>query len=403
MLRKDCSSLIRALRIPPGRPAFGGIAVLVLAALAGSASAAAVRMWPSSVVDDDQIRVGDVAEILSVVPDQASAFGSVVIRPAPPPGQEVEISLEELREVLTHAGANPAEFTVCGAVRCQVVRPLTLRTTPVESSTPAKGKWWWPGGPRASRGGGSQPDGQTQPGSGQIAVSAGQPAPGCDTLEAALTRYVNEKLSTFGGRVHMRFSPNVKAALSLARPEYDFRINWRSEQRLGQCSLEVDVLQEGKVKQTIPMLVETSLTIPVAVAARPISRGQVIKDCDVQLQECDFFHVDRIGLTEVGMVVGQQSRRFLRPGELIYPRDLRTCPLVNRGDLVTVWSEVNGLKIKTAAKAMESGVYGESVTVRNESSRETFQATVVGPQTVKMSSPAHAVTVASSAEKDGQW
>jgi len=215
-----------------------------------------------------------------------------------------------------------------------------------------------------------------------------------------VTRYVSEKLESVGGRVHVRFSANAKNALSLSRPEYDFRVHWRSEPRLGPCSLEVDILQEGQLKQTLPMVVEVSLTLPVVVAARPINRGQVVRESDVQLQACDFFHLDRIGLTDPGMVIGQQARRFIRSGEMIYLRDLKSSPLVRPGDLVTVWSEVGGLKIKTVGKAVEGGTYGETIAVRNESSRQTFQATVVGPLTVQMHTGMRSIGLAGSLERE---
>ncbi len=404
MARKDCDSLISRPGMMGLTSSLGVTAALVATCLAFPAGAATVRMWSSGVVDGDQILVEHVAQVQNVVPALADTYTSVSIKPAPPPGRDAEVTLDELREALARAGANPAEFTVCGSTRCQVVRPLTMRASESAESDPTVAKYWWNGARSKGATSGKESTSVAEAAADEVAgvVTVGVPRPAAaNTLEAAVKEFLSEKFANMGGRIAVRFSPNVKAALLLARPEYDFRVQWRGERQLGPCSLDVDVFQQGQIKQTIPMVVEVSLSVPVVMASRPINRGQIIHSEDIQIQEVDFFHLDRIGLTEAAMVVNQQARRFIRQGEMIYLRDLKPCPLVRQGDVVTVWSEVGGMKIKTAGKAMEGGTYGETIVVRNESSRQTFQAVVAGPQTVKVSESGRPVSLASSAERNG--
>ncbi len=404
MHRKDCDSLTCPSGSSRGRLPLGGIAALAVGLLAQPSLGAAVRMWPDTVVADEVIRVGDVAQVLSVVPDQAARFADVHIKPAPKPGERTEVTLDELREALVRAGANPVEFTVRGSVRCRVVRPLTLRVTDAPDGASASSRWWWPKSPSAEA---AQPDDsretdpsqagwvpQTTPGQITVAVPRSKKAP--QTLEAVLHAFVSERLAHLGGRIHLRFSPNVRQALSLSKPEYDFRIHWRSERRLGSCSLEADVLQDGQIKQTLPMVVEVSVTVPVVVATRPISRGQVIRSQDLALEDRDFVRADELGLTEVATAAGQQSRRFIRKGEMVRVRDVKPCPLVERGDLVTALSDVGGLRVRTVVKALESGMLDQTIEVRNEASRERFRAKVVGPQMVKVAGSGRQVSMAVS-------
>jgi flagella basal body P-ring formation protein FlgA len=375
------------------------LAGLGIVCLGASTVSPAVRMWPKSVVDGDQIRVEHVAQVVNVMPELVGTYAAVVVKPAPEPGRNAEVTLDELRDALIRAGANPAEFTVCGAPRCDVVRPLTLR--PVEQDpNPAVSKYWWGGASPSSPPSAESPADEPADSSSVVTVATSQPTPAGNTLEGVVSQYISDKLANMGGRIHVRFSPNVRTVLSLSRPEYDFRIHWRTEQQLGPVSLEVDVLRKGHLEQSVPMVVEVSLTLSVAMAARPINRGQVVRSEDVQLHDVDFYHLDRIGLTDLGMIVGQQARRFVRTGEMIYLRDLKPCPLVHQGDLVTVWSDAGGLKIKTAGKAMENGIYGETIQVRNESSRQVFQATVAGPQVVRMSTALRPTGLVSTAQED---
>jgi len=404
MHRKDCDSLTCPSGSSRGQLSLVGIATLAVGLLTQPSLGAAVRMWPDTVVADEVIRVSDVAQVLSVVPDQAVRFGDVAIKPAPKPGERTEVTLDELREALVRAGANPVEFTVRGSVRCRVVRPLTLRVTDAEDNGSARSRWWWPNSQSAeaarsdgSRGGDASQAAwvpETTPGQITVAVPQSKKAP--QTLERVLHEFVSQRLAHLGGQVHLRFSPNVRQALSLSKPEYDFRIHWRSERRLGSCSLEADVLQGGQIKQTLPMVVEVSMTVPVVVATRPISRGQVIRSQDVVLDDRDFVRADELGLTEVASAAGQQSRRFIRKGEMVRVRDVKPCPLVERGDLVTALSDVGGLRVRTVVKALESGMLDQTIEVRNEASRERFRATVVGPQMVKVAGAGRRVSMAVS-------
>lgn len=228
------------------------------------------------------------------------------------------------------------------------------------------------------------------------------PAEGsASSLEELLRKFVADRLSDFGGQVHLRFSSNARQALTLCRPEYDFRIHWRNERRLGACSLAVDIVKDGRLERTLDMVVEVSVTLPVVVTARPVNRGQAIRAQDVQLEDRDFFHLDRIGLTDPSRAVGQQSRRLIRKGEIVRHRDLKPCPLVERGDLVTVWSQVGGMRIKTVVKALEAGMYGQTIQARNESSRERLHVIVTGPQTATVAGAGRRVSLATSSGREG--
>ncbi|MBN1341939.1 MAG: flagellar basal body P-ring formation protein FlgA [Phycisphaerae bacterium] len=383
MHRKDCDSLTSPRSGIRRRVALGAIAALVLLDVVQPAAAAAVRLWPKTVVDQDVVRVEDVAQVLSVVPDQAARFGEVVIKSAPKPGQDTEVTLEELRDALIRSGANPIEFTVRGSVRCQVVRALTLNEESASTEAPAESKYWWPGEQPVDQG---QPTSQPAEYYADEITVAVPAAEEIRTLEQVLREYVISKTAHFGGEVHLRFSSNARQALSLTKPEYDFRIHAGAEPRLGTygMKLEVDVLKDGKIQQTIPMVIGVSVTLPVVVAAKPINRDQVIREQDVAIENRDFFHADRIGMIELPAAIGQVSRTFVRKGEMIQRRELKPRPLINRGDLVTVWSEVGGLRVKTVAKALEAGTFGENIEVRNEASGSKYVVTITGPQSARV-------------------
>lgn len=383
MLGKDCNRMTRETA-RRDQLVSGVLVALTMTAASSATDAATVRIWSTSTIDSEIVRVSDVAEVLGAEPDQARRYGQLVVCAAPEPGKATEVTVGQVRQALLQAGANPVEFLMSGATRCRVTRTLTLRVQEPTKRTKALARMWWPNAEAELAGADQQLAArQARQASDQATVRRPAKSDPKDTLEAAVRAFVAEKVASLGGRPHLRFSTNATKVLPLSKPEYDFNIHWTSERLLGTCGLSVEILKDGRLHETVPMIVEVSITLPVVVAARPINKGQTIRAEDVMLEERDFFHIDRIAVTEPPAVVGQVSRRLIRKGEMVHHRDLRERPLVQRGDVVTIVSEVGRFRIRTVVKALDSGTYGEVIEVRNEVSGERLQAVVTGEKTVR--------------------
>jgi flagella basal body P-ring formation protein FlgA len=72
---------------------------------------------------------------------------------------------------------------------------------------------------------------------------------------------------------------------------------------------------------------------------------------------------------------------------VLYPEDVKSPVLVERGQLITVRCFTDGLVIRTVARAMDEGSKNDTIKVRNESSRETFTCTVTGPRRAAVNMP----------------
>jgi flagella basal body P-ring formation protein FlgA len=329
------------------------VAVTALAVCASAAPAgeAAVRLYPTAVVTDDTVKLADVAELHG---ESSELAGAWVVAAAPKVGQTCEISLEQVERALAHKGANLSQWIIRGASRCIVSRPKNA-LSPATQPSPAG------------------------------AVATCEPVPvDADSLEGIMRAHLERKLADLGGRVLVKFSPAAGKVLALKRPQYEFSITDRADQPLGLVPVEVTVSERGQVVQTLPMLVQVSLSKPVVVAARAINRSQRIEAPDVILAERTIDRLEDLGLGDPGPLIGQQAKRPVGRGELLTARDVEPVPLVNRNDLVTVWVRLGNVTVRGAAKAMTAGTYGQIVTLKNESSNQTFMATVTGPRTAEV-------------------
>lgn len=90
---------------------------------------------------------------------------------------------------------------------------------------------------------------------------------------------------------------------------------------------------------------------------------------------------DRQGL------IGRVAKRTLLPGRPVPVTDIRDPYLVNVGKSSLVVFEVGGLTITTQATALQNGMAGDVVTLRNPDSGVVIQGTVERDGTVRLGVP----------------
>jgi len=155
----------------------------------------------------------------------------------------------------------------------------------------------------------------------------------------------------------------------------------RSARSLGLVSLDVAVRRAGQTVQVVPMAVTVSLTRPVVVARRAINAQAPIRAEDLHVVEMTFTQVGQAGLAEAQRAIGQRAKRFIAAGETLHLRMLEPVPLVHRGQIVEVHTLAGGVRLVTAAKAMQSGAFGDLIELRShDGAKRRLTAVVTGPR-----------------------
>lgn len=332
-----------------------------------------VRLRATATVTDEQVLLSDVAELDG---QAAELVADTTVGPAPHPGSSGSIDAGHIQRILARRGVNLSNWLFRGASRCVVSR--TARA-PARPEAPA---------PRPA----SRLSKPVTP-----AGSTTRPAtPDPETLEGAIYAHLRERLGETGGSLLLRHSPSAAKLLGLSGRQYQFRIKSHGERRLGMVPLEVTILEQGQVRQVVQVVCEASLAQEVVVAGRSINRGELLRPDDLKIEMRTFQKLEDVGLTDAAPLIGQRSCRLIRAGEQLGTRDIEPVPLVERNDLVTVSIRRGGLSITATARAMESGSYGEQVSLRSELSKDSFTGVVMGPKTVVVSDSQSAAEAAAA-------
>lgn len=119
---------------------------------------------------------------------------------------------------------------------------------------------------------------------------------------------------------------------------------------------------------------QSSTPAEVLVLVRDVARGQRIGDADVEWADAASTRTGRNHATDIGLVLGMETRRGLKAGQPIQTSDLKTPALIRKGEPVKLVYASPGLRLVVDGLAQSDAGKGESVRVLNTFSKRMIDA-----------------------------
>lgn len=129
-------------------------------------------------------------------------------------------------------------------------------------------------------------------------------------------------------------------------------------------------------------VVRAEVTAEVLVAATALPSGRPIAASDLAIERRDIGSTPD-ALSDLPAVVGQSSRRSLRPGQIVQKQMLVAPVLVRRGDTVRIIARTGPVEVTTAGEALEAGHGDDAIRVRNIATGKVIRARVTASGTVE--------------------
>lgn len=299
------------------------------------------------------------------------------------------IGVDQIRRTLRDAGMNVGAIRFAGPVAC------TISRTDVAYDEQSALRQW-----AAAKGGASTVDATASatdsgasaintvaPAAAPISAPAEvhRPAPersasgSTRTLRSMLLDDLSVRLGVPVDQLEVTFNPKDTGLLNLSQPLFQFNIEPRSIHDLGHVSWNILVVT-GSGSQKGVIEADARQWQNHMVVVRPLGYHQVIRAEDVEQRRILADRLPYEALLNSSQVIGQQAARDLPVGTVITARLVDAVALVRPGQLVTVSLSVGTVRVKTVARAMEEGSYGRTVKVRNESTQDVYEVTMVAPQ-----------------------
>ena len=155
------------------------------------------------------------------------------------------------------------------------------------------------------------------------------------------------------------------------------------ERYLGNVILTVHFFADGRKKRSIRVAGKVQLHREVVVAARPLSRHDILTDFDVQIQRIPVGeNSERLALS-VEQVVGRRLLRDVVLNQPLMLTDLDSPLILRKGAPVTILYEQPGLRISARGQAREDGGTGKPIRVLNTQTNRTVVSEILDGSTVR--------------------
>jgi flagella basal body P-ring formation protein FlgA len=297
------------------------------------------------------------------------------------------LTQKELKTLLHDAGVNLAVIRFAGTLQCTINRSdvataghsgmdewIAARKGPAPSEDVELSK---SSSPVASMPGPAQTARSVQPAKTQEANAP-------KTVRDLLTADLAERLSLEPASIQMKFSPKDEKVLNLSDSLFRFDIDDQRARNLGPVTWEVTVIAGG-ASQKATIEATARAWQDQLVVNKPLGYHQTIRGEDLTDRRALVEQLTGEATMKREQAVGQWAGQDLHVGTILTPRLIEAAPLVKTGQLVSITAEQGTVQIKTVARALESGSFGQTIRVKNETTGDVYEATLTGLQTAKVS------------------
>jgi flagella basal body P-ring formation protein FlgA len=122
----------------------------------------------------------------------------------------------------------------------------------------------------------------------------------------------------------------------------------------------------------------------VWVARSELKRGETVAESDVALERRDALRYRDLLPADTDFTRGWQTAEPLQPGQPLVRRSIQLRAVVQRGQVIDGVYREGGLTVSLKVEALDAGVPGQVIRVRNTTSRRELRAKVLNEQAVQI-------------------
>jgi len=203
-------------------------------------------------------------------------------------------------------------------------------------------------------------------------------------IKEIITGYVLKRTENLDMEVKVR-RIGFKGDLSIPPGDVSYEVmapdQWEG---WGKINLAVIIRVNDRVEKNISVPVEVEALTEMAVAVRPLERGEIVGNSDVVIQKRDIASAPGKICRSLPDVVGKRVKIAMRGNLPVRSDYLERVPLIKSGQAVTIVAENDMMRITAMGKAKNSGAEGDLITVQNLTSMKDIPARVMDSNSVKV-------------------
>lgn len=311
----------------------------------GNVQAAIIRLKSEAIASSSVIQLADIADVFDANPKIVAALRHCTLMPAPAAGSETQVDFATIRSRLQTHGFQLTDLEFTGASRVLVESPPDPTTVRSAERTTNRRM--------------------------RLPASSWQVSRAKQLLSQAVLAYLQTtNLGDVDVEVNLNaaFAPQVIEGRSSGYEIRGGQPPWDAWQ-----PMTVRFLDRDKQLQSIQIQFRALSRPMIPIASNSIPAGHLIDRQDIDFRRAE--SADEVYPT-VDELIGRETTRPIRRGQIIKEDFVRQVPLVRRGDIVTAIAQVGGIQVKRQLYARSDGALGERVQLSTLDRKETIEATV---------------------------
>ncbi len=180
-------------------------------------------------------------------------------------------------------------------------------------------------------------------------------------------------------------SMGVPDRIILPKGDITYRVSPpKNTDYVGLVPLSIEFSVDGEVQKKVRSNATIEMMVEVVIAKKPLQKHKAITEDDVVLHKMDLANLPNNVFMDLEAVLGKRTRRAIGSNTVLRTDLIELPPIIQRGDIVVVVAESNGLRVTALGKAKRKGRLGERIPVENFDSKKVLHAEIVDSRTVKI-------------------
>lgn len=146
----------------------------------------------------------------------------------------------------------------------------------------------------------------------------------------------------------------------------------------------VSVSVDGQVFTKVPLRFDVKQYKDVLVAATSISRSELFSSQNLRYERFDIGRLGAGYFTDSKKVFGLAARRVLSPGTVITDSAVVKPVAIKQGATVNIVARIGNMEVSSMGQAMQDGIEGQLIRVKNVNSAKIISARVLDENTVQV-------------------
>jgi flagella basal body P-ring formation protein FlgA len=156
------------------------------------------------------------------------------------------------------------------------------------------------------------------------------------------------------------------------------------DRRMNRFSAVVEIPAGAANATRVKVAGNVFASVSIPVLARPMGRGDVITEADIQWIDVRDEVIRRDIVTTARQLIGQEPRYQLRSGAPVRTVEVQKPVIVAKNSSVTMIVRSKFMSLTAQGRAIEDGSIGDVIRVTNVQSKQTVDAKVEGPGQVSV-------------------